>query len=374
MRIPRNLLTEMIRLGIGRAGGLWLSVLLAGTSVLAQEITPFAVPATASRPAGGVGRTFDSAGSPEQTALPGRSRGGGFQTVDPSGENVSLFSAPYPEYRIGLYDLLQVSVYEAPEFARTVRVARDGTIRLPIFKKATSVVGLTYVEAEEAIAQALVAEGLLVAPVVAVYVREAHGNPVRVTGSVRQPVVFPAVGPTTLLDAIGKAGGLENPGAEILVTRSGKDGGRPETLRIPTADFSQGVNGIQELALYGGETVRVIQPEKVFVMGAIRKPGMVDITEEEGIEFLQLLAAAGGTTPESNNKAIILRSRPGAPSEKDRIVVNVGKVMKFEVLDLRAQPGDVIYFPTSRTRQYVYRLIDAAAFQMMWRGMNFLWR
>ena len=48
--------------------------------------------------------------------------------------------------------------------------------------------------------------------------------------------------------------------------------------------------------------------------------------------------------------------------------------MKFEVLDLRAQPGDVIYFPTSRTRQYVYRLIDAAAFQMMWRGMNFLWR
>ena len=103
-----------------------------------------------------------------------------------------------------------------------------------------------------------------------------------------------------------KAGGLANPGAEILVTRSGEDGGRPETLRIPTSEFSQGINGAQELALYGGETVRVIQPEKVFVMGAIRKPGVVDITEEEGIEFLQLLAAAGGTTPESNNWGIYL--------------------------------------------------------------------
>ena len=204
MRIPRNLLREMTRLGIGRAAGLWLSVLLAGTSVLAQEITPFAVPATASRPAEGVGRTFDSAGSPEQTALPGRSRGGGFQALDSSGGNASLFSAPYPEYRIGLYDLLQINVYEAPEFSRTVHVAQDGTIRLPMFKKSTAVVGLTYVEAEEIVAQALVEEGLLVAPVVAVHVREAHGNPVRVTGSVRQPVVFPAIGPTTLLDAIGQ--------------------------------------------------------------------------------------------------------------------------------------------------------------------------
>ena len=120
--------------------------------MLAQEITPFAAPAEAGRSTAGVAGAVDSAGSPEHAALPGRSRGGGFQAVDPSGENASLFSAPYPEYRIGLYDLLEVSVYEAPEFDRAVRVGQDGTIRLPIFKKSTSVVGLTYVEAEEAIA------------------------------------------------------------------------------------------------------------------------------------------------------------------------------------------------------------------------------
>ena len=109
-------------------------------------------------------------------------------------------------------------------------------------------------------------------------------------------------------------------------------------------------------------------------MGAIGKPGTIDIAEENGMEFLQLLAAAGGTTNQSNNKAIILRSRPGFPGEKDRIVVNVKKIMKFEVLDLRAQPGDVIYFPPSRSKQFVYRMIDAVAFQVLWRGMNFLWR
>ena len=109
-------------------------------------------------------------------------------------------------------------------------------------------------------------------------------------------------------------------------------------------------------------------------MGAIGTPGTIDITEEGGMEFLKLLAAAGGTTKESNNKAIILRAQPGSPSEKDRIVVNVKKVLKFEVLDLRVEPGDLIYFPSSRGKQLAYRMADAAAFQLVWRGMNFLWR
>ena len=373
MKIANELFVAVARLRTIGVSCICLSALLVATSALAQGITPFATPTTAISSTAG-GGTAEAAGVSEQTAPRQGLGGGGFQAVEPGGGSAPLFSASYPEYRIATHDLLHIAVYEAPEFDKTVRVGPNGTIRLAMFKKPTSVVRLTYIEAEEAIAQALVDEGLLVNPVVAVTVAEAHGNPVRVTGSVRQPVVFAAMGPTTLLDAIGKAGGLQNAGAEILVTRRGEDGSRPETLRIPTSEFSQGINGTQELELYGGETVRVVRPEKVFVMGAIKRPGTVDITEEDGIEFLQLLAAAGGTTKDSNNKAIILRSRPGAPSEKDRIEVNVGKVLKFEVLELRAQPGDVIYFPTSRMKQFAYRLIDAVAFQLMWQGMNFLWR
>ena len=342
MRIRRDSLTRVLRVGVSTAGFLWLAVLLAGPAALGQQTAPPLTLGATGNSSAGVGPAFGNSPSSQQTPASQQPLGGGFGVAGSSAGPASFFSAPYPEYRIGPHDLLQVSVYEAPEFSRSVRVSRDGTVLLPICKKPVSVNGLTYVGAELAIAQGLVDEGLLVAPVVSVLVREPHGNPVRVTGSVRQPVVFSAIGPTTLLDAIGQAGGLQNPGAQIVVTRTAKGGSRPETLHIPTSEFAAGVNGAQELPLYGGETVRVVQPEKVFVMGAIGKPGTIDITEADGMEFLQLLAAAGGTTKHSNNKAIILRSRPGFPGEKDRIVANVKKILKFEVLDLRAQPGDVI--------------------------------
>ena len=92
------------------------------------------------------------------------------------------------------------------------------------------------------------------------------------------------------------------------------------------------------------------------------------------MDFLKLLASVGGLEGESNNKAIILRTNPASPGERERIEVNVKKILKFEVFDVRVQPGDVVYFPTSRGKQFVYRMVDAAAFQVVWRGMNFLWR
>ncbi|MDA1316123.1 MAG: hypothetical protein O2968_22605, partial [Acidobacteria bacterium] len=61
-------------------------------------------------------------------------------------------------------------------------------------------------------------------------------------------------------------------------------------------------------------------------------------------------------------------------SDRERIEINVNKILKFEVFDVRVQPGDVVYFPTSRGKQFVYRMADAAAFQVIWQGMGFLWR
>ena len=302
----------------------------------------------------------------------GAPSGGGFASG--FGGPRSVFLAPYPEYRIGPQDLVEVDVYEAPEFRRTVRVSQGGTVRLPLCKDPIELAGLTYVEAEAAVGRALVEEGLLVDPIVAIHVREPHGNPVRVTGSVRQPVVFPAVGPTTLLDAIAQAGGLNGAGPEIVITRPAGQGRSEETIRIPSVEFREGLNGAQSVPLYGGETVRVVPPEKAFLMGAIQTGGAIEITDPEGMQFLKILASAGGLTRESNNKAIILRGNDISPAERERILVDVKKILKFEVFDVRIQPGDIVYFPTSRGKQFMYRMAEAAAFQVVWQGMGFLWR
>jgi protein involved in polysaccharide export with SLBB domain len=109
-------------------------------------------------------------------------------------------------------------------------------------------------------------------------------------------------------------------------------------------------------------------------MGAIQRPGAIDVVEPEGMDFLKLLASAGGLDKESNNKAIILRANTASPADRERIEININKILKFEVFDVRVQPGDVVYFPTSRGKQFMYRMADAAAFQVIWQGMSFLWR
>jgi polysaccharide export outer membrane protein len=43
--------------------------------------------------------------------------------------------ANLPAQPIGANDLIAVSVYDAPELTRTVRVSADGFIRLPILKQ-----------------------------------------------------------------------------------------------------------------------------------------------------------------------------------------------------------------------------------------------
>src|SRR5580698_6867637 len=56
-----------------------------------------------------------------------------------------------PAQRIGPDDLIGLSVYDSPEFTRTIRVGPDGTIRLPMLKQRVNAEGLMPNELEIAI-------------------------------------------------------------------------------------------------------------------------------------------------------------------------------------------------------------------------------
>jgi len=125
---------------------------------------------------------------------------------------LGAFTVPanLPAQRIGPNDLLSVSVYDAPEFTRAVRVGADGLIRFPILKGKVIAQGAFPADLELAIAEALMEESLIVDPFVAVSVIEYASRPINVTGAVRRPLTFQAVGPVNLLDAIARAEGLNH--------------------------------------------------------------------------------------------------------------------------------------------------------------------
>jgi protein involved in polysaccharide export with SLBB domain len=90
-----------------------------------------------------------------------------------------------PIQRIGMNDLVAISVYDAAEFSRTVRVDAEGFIRLPMLKRPIKAAGLMPAELESAVSEALQAAELIVGPFVTVSVSEHSSQPINVMGAVR---------------------------------------------------------------------------------------------------------------------------------------------------------------------------------------------
>lgn len=112
-------------------------------------------------------------------------------------------------YRIGVDDMVQVSVWGSPELGITAPVRPDGMISVPLLGDVRAG-GRTPTEVSADI-QTRLAE-YVKSPQVAVILTELRSHEylsrVRVTGAVRQPVSIPYRQGMTVLDAVLAAGGV----------------------------------------------------------------------------------------------------------------------------------------------------------------------
>lgn len=269
-----------------------------------------------------------------------------------------------PVGRIGPNDLIAVSVYDAPELTRSVRVGADGTIRLPMLKRRIQADGRLPSELEQAIAEALRAEELLVEPVVTVTILEYHSRPVRVAGAVRNPITFQAEGSVTLLDALTRAGGLSpEAGPEILVSRTQKaDDGSTVTLvqRIPVKGLIDAADPELNVRLAGGEEIRVPEAGRVYVAGSVKKPGSFPIRDSAEISVLQVLALAEGLAPFASQTAYVYRMDP-ATGSRHEIPIELKKILDRKAPDVALVANDLLYVPDSSGRRITVRTLERIA-------------
>ena len=214
--------------------------------------------------------------------------------------------ANLPAQKIGANDLIAVSVYDAPELTRTIRVDSDGSISLPLLKSPIAADGLLPRDLEAAIAEALRSAEILVDPVVKVTIVEYHSHPISVAGAVRRPITFQAETPVTLLEAIARAEGLtETAGSEILVTRP-----RQQLIeRIPVKGLIDAADPALNLKLEGGEEVRVPEARKIYVVGNVKKPGAFPVRDSADSSVLKMLALAEGVAPYCRQDGVHLPRR-----------------------------------------------------------------
>ena len=178
-----------------------------------------------------------------------------------------------PVQKIGREDLLGVQVYDSPELTRSMRVNGEGNIRLPMLKDPIRVEGLLPADVEVLIADALKRDQLLVDPYVTVTVIEYHSHPISVTGAVKTPTIFQAVGNVHLLDALARAGGFdEKAGGDLIITRPNGTAQSPSVQRIPVKALLEGSNPGLNVPLVGGEEIRVPLVATVVVTGNVKSP------------------------------------------------------------------------------------------------------
>jgi polysaccharide export outer membrane protein len=160
---------------------------------------------------------------------------------DPSAAQAaeSLVSVSKPgslAYRIGPLDVLDISVFQAPDLSKTVEVADNGTIDLPLLGE-TPAAGKTAQELQRELNSKLGAK-YLQNPQTTVKVKEFNSNRVTVSGAVKNPGVFPYKG-ETLLQFVTMAGGLA-PESNSMVLVLRQDNGRRSAAKFNIGDIQTG--------------------------------------------------------------------------------------------------------------------------------------
>ena len=252
-----------------------------------------------------------------------------------------------PIQRIGANDLVAISVYDAPELTRTVRVDGEGFVRLPMLKRRLKAEGLMPSELESSIAVALQSAQLVIDPFVTVTVAEYHSRPISVMGAVRRPLTFQAAGPVTLLDALARAEGLtQDAGPEVLLSKPQKDdSGAVKTLvkRITVKALINTADPEVNLPLTGGEEIRVPEAGKIFVVGNVKKPGSYAVDENGEMTLLKALARAEGLMPYAGKQAFVYRRE--AAGSRHEIAVELKQIMQRKTADVALEANDVLYVP-----------------------------
>jgi polysaccharide export outer membrane protein len=275
------------------------------------------------------------------------------------------------DYTLGAGDLLKIDVFDVPELSREVRVSATGYISLPLIPGKIRASGLTSYQLEQKIADLLEANQLVTHPQVSVFVVEHVSESIAITGAVAKPMVYQAIRPTTLLEALAAAGGTtSDAGDYILVTHdvagaaeNGPDQeslNGPVTVKISLTDLVDKADPKTDIVLHGGDIVTVPRAGQVYVLGAVGAPGGYPLhSERERMTTLQAVALARGMkgTAKSQN-AVILR-KDAATGKTEEIHVNLKKILHHEAEDVQLYANDILFVPDSSGKVALWRAAEA---------------
>lgn len=278
------------------------------------------------------------------------------------------------DYVIGAGDLLDIEVFDVPELSREVRVNETGYISLPLIPTKIQVSGLNPIQLQDKLAELLQTNGLVSTPQVTISVKEQHSQPITVIGAVKAPMVIQALRKTTLLQALSQAGGIaDDAGTVVIVTRSNPEVSAsadpedprakpgPETFTINLSDVLESADPRFNIPLTGGDVVSVPRAGIIYVVGAVNRPGGFLMQNDlDRMTMLKMLSLAGGTSSTAKLKNAVILRKNADTGNRDQVPVDLSKVMKLKVQDVKMQSNDILFVPDSTGLRALHRAGDVA--------------
>lgn len=293
--------------------------------------------------------------------------------------NSAIPAAGPQDYRIGFDDVLDVSVFEAQELNREVRVSSAGEVSLPLLDS-VHVAGLTPRELE-IVLQELLRRKYMKDPHVSVFVREMQSHPVSVLGAVRKPGVFQVRGSKTLLEILSlsegladdageaviimRGAGLENPpgsdSEEIAAAKSTNDSQAGNIVQVNLKNLLDSSDVHQNPIVNPGDIVKVLRAGIVYVVGEVQRPGGFTMKSNERMSVLQVIALSGGLTRTASKSGARIIRTDEQTGERAQTQIDLSKILTGKAPDPMLEPKDIVFVPNSATKTTFSRGLEAAA-------------
>jgi len=244
------------------------------------------------------------------------------------------------EYRVGVGDKLEITVFGHEDLSKVVEVRADGSINYPLIGD-LRVAGKTVAEIDGEVTRIL-GKDYLVDPQVSVDVREYQSQWVTIIGEVRTPGKYVLKRNMRVIDVLAEAGGAsKEAGSQILITRQSEDGA-PRQIVVDRDRLLSQNNQDSNVLLQHGDILAVGEKEVFYIRGEVTKPGAYLL--ESGMTVLKAISLAGGFTQFANRKQVdVLRA--GGSGVQSKSTVNVKAIEDGKKEDLPIRPNDTIIVP-----------------------------
>ena len=271
----------------------------------------------------------------------------------------SLDAMGVKKYLLGPGDVLDLRVYNEPQFNGRLVVNDEGNIEVPFVEDPIPARCRTDREVKQDIVTAL--KKFLNKPQVSLQVAEMRSRPPAVVfGAVRSPSRVQMQRRAHLLDLLATSGGVtEAAGGDIQIFHTEPlMCPEPEDLAAVPVDtykptdptqIGYDIYSVRDLkegkkeanpVIRPGDIVIVQEAQPVYITGAVRAPQGLYL--QQGMQLKQAIAMVGGLTQQAKASEVVIWRRQKGSSEPKKLVVNFNDIKREKAKDIELQAYDIV--------------------------------